>query len=237
MAKYSQKFIERHAPSFQLGFSNEYRYSVQALESISRRGNKAEWKAIKAEYTRMRDTAQKRIKRLQSSEFYDSKALELHPEGFPRLRDLDIRDLPKAFNDLYRFIRASTSSVYGQRIAKEKTIEKFNNAGFKKEGFDLRDPENFRNFISVMERVRKLKITYGSDYTREFTEMLMKLPKSKWRSAMAMNRMRQLMQIAHNEDERKKFEAMVLAKEAESVKGKKGVTAEDFDKFIENMGY
>ena len=228
--KYSEKFKERQAPSFQLGFSNEYRYSIQALESISRRGNKAEWRAIKEEYTRMRDTAQKRLKRLLKSEFSDSQATKLHPEGFPRLRDLDPRDLPQAFNDLYRFIRGSTSTVYGQRVAKEKTIEKFNKAGFEEEGFDLRKEDNFRTFISVMERVRKLKITYGSDYAREFTEMMLKLPKSKWRSAMARNRMRKLMQIAHNAEEKKRLEALINNK-GENIK------AEDFDTFISNMGY
>lgn len=236
--KYSEKFRENQAPSFQLGFSNEYRYSIPALESISRRANKSDWREIKEEYTRMRDVAQKRLKRLMKSEFSDSKAVKLHPDMFPRLRDLDPRDLPKAFNDLYRFVRASTSTVYGQRQAKEKTIEKFNNAGFEAEGFDLREGENFKQFISVMEKVRKFKITYGSDYTREFTDMIMHLPKNKRRSAMAMSRMRRLMEIAHNAEAKEAFEQMVEEKEKNNGKrGKKGVSAEDMDTFLKNMGY
>lgn len=228
--KFSESFRKNMAPSFQMGFSNEYRYSVPALESLYRRGNKSDWKAIRAEYTRMRDAAQKRLKRLDKSEFSESKAALMHPFGFPKLKEIDERDLPKAMNELFRFLRAGTSTVYGQRVAKEKTIEKFNNAGFDKEGFDLHDPENFKQFISVMERVRKLKITYGSDYAREFTEMIMKLPPKQRRSMMAKSRMRKLMQIAHDDEMRKQFQSMAASQGA-------NMKAETMDKFIKNMGY
>ena len=228
--KYSEAFRRNMAPSFQMGFNNEYKYSVPALESMYRRSNKDDWKQIRAEYTRMRDAAQKRLKRLTDSEFNDSKAVKMHPEGFKRLKDIDDRDLPKAMNDLYRFLRAGTSTVYGQREAKQKTIEKFNKAGFDKEGFDLKDPENFKTFIDVIERVRKLKITYGSDYAREFAEMIMKLPPKQRRSMMAKNRMKKLMQIAHNEELRKEYENMAVSKGA-------NLKAEDMDTFIKNMGY
>lgn len=228
--KYSDAFRKNMAPSFQLGFSNEYKYSVPALESVYRRGNKSDWKEIRAEYSRMRDAAQKRLQRLDKSEFSESKAALMHPFGFPKLNDIDQRDLPKAMNELYRFLRAGTSTVYGQREAKEKTIEKFNKAGFDKEGFDLHDPENFKNFISVMERVRKLKITYGSDYAREFTEMIMKLPPKQRRSMMAKSRMRKLMQIAHDADMKKQFESLAANQGA-------NLKAETMDTFIKNMGY
>lgn len=228
--KFSDAFRKNMAPSFKLGFSNEYKYSVPALESVYRRGNKTDWKKIRAEYSRMRDAAQKRLQRLDKSEFSESKAALMHPFGFPKLKEIDERDLPKAMNELYRFLRAGTSTVYGQREAKEKTIEKFNKAGFDKEGFDLHDPENFKNFINVMERVRKLKITYGSDYAREFTEMIMKLPPKQRRSMMAKNRMRKLMQIAHDAELKKEFESMAASQGA-------NLKAETMDTFIKNMGY
>lgn len=228
--KFSESFRKNMAPSFQMGFSNEYHYSVPALESVYRKGNKELWKEIRTEYTRMRDAAQKRLKRLEQSEFSDSKAALLHPFGFPKLKELDERDIPKAINDVFRFLRAGTSTVYGQRIAKEKTIEKFNKAGFAEEGFDLHKPENFKQFISVMEKVRKLKITYGSDYAREFTEMMMKLSPKQRRSMMAKNRMKRLMQIAHDADLKKEYESMAVSKG-------KNLKAEDMDTFIKNMGY
>ena len=228
--KYSETFRKNMAPSFKMGFSNDYKYSVPALESVYRRGNKTDWKEIRAEYSRMRDAAQKRLQRLDKSEFSESKAALMHPFGFPKLKEIDERDLPKAMNELFRFLRAGTSTVYGQREAKEKTIEKFNKAGFYKEGFDLHDPENFKNFISVMERVRKLKITYGSDYAREFTEMVMKLPPKQRRSMMAKSRMRKLMQIAHNAELREQYESMA-ANKGDNLK------SEDMDTFIKNMGY
>ena len=228
--KYSDAFRKNMAPSFQMGFSNEYKYSVPALESVYRRGNKTDWKEIRAEYTRMRDAAQKRLKRLDKSEFSESKAALMHPFGFPKLKEIDERDLPKAMNELYRFLRASTSTVYGQREVKERIVNKFNNAGFAKEGYDLRDQKNYEVFINVMERVRKLKITYGSDYAREFTEMIMKLPPRQRRSATAIKRMRKLMQIAHNAELKKQYESM-----ASHMGG--DLKAEDMDTFIKNMGY
>ena len=213
-----------------MGFSNEYRYSVPALESKYRKSNKTDWKEIRAEYTRMRDAAQKRLKRLEQSEFSESKGVMLHPFGFPKLKELSDADLPKAMNDLFRFLRAGTSTVYGQRELKEKVIKKFNWAGFEEEGFDLKDPDNYQKFIKVMERVRKLKITYTSDYAREFTEMMIALPPRQRRSMMAKSRMRKLMQIAHNAELKKEYEAFAAEKGA-------NLKAEDMDTFIKNMGY
>lgn len=231
MAKnYSESFRKNMAPSFKMGFSNEYKYSVPALESIYRRGNREDWKAIRAEYSRMRDAAQKRLQRLDKSDFSESKAAMMHPFGFPKLKDISDGDMPKAMNDLYRFLRAGTSTVYGQREAKERTIAKFNKAGFEKEGFDLHDPDNYRMFIKVMEKVRKLKITYTSDYAREFTEMLMNASGRQRRSMMAQSRMRKLMQIAHNAEMKKEYDAFLSNNGA-------NIYAEDMDTFIKNMGY
>ena len=228
--KFSDAFRKNMAPSFQLGFSNEYKYSVPALESVYRRGNKSDWKEIRAEYSRMRDAAQKRLQRLDKSEFSESKAALMHPFGFPKLKEIDDRDLPKAMNDLYRFMRAKSGTVYGQREIMENTIERFENKhGFKKEGFDLKDPKNYKAFIDVMEKVRKLKITYGSDYAREFAELIRKNPGKK-RSFLANSRMRKLMQIAHDAEMKKKFESMAANKGA-------NLKAEDMDTFIKNMGY
>ena len=41
--KYSESFRKNMAPSFQMGFANEYKYSVPALESVYRKGNRDDW--------------------------------------------------------------------------------------------------------------------------------------------------------------------------------------------------
>ena len=214
-----------NVPSFQFGFKNEYAYSTQALESISRRANKDDWAAIKAEYTRMRDAAQKRLKRLQKSEFSKSKEVINRPEGFPKLRELDPRDIPKAMNDLYRFLHAKTSTVHGQRERMEKTIQTF-----KKAGIDI-EPENYDLFIKVLEGMRKNKISYGSDYAKELTDMILSTDKLDVRKATAKKRMRKLMQIAHDKEKREKFLAELNAETG------KQYTSVKMDKTIKSFGW
>ena len=225
MAKFSEKFRRNMAPSFEFGFKNEYSYSVQALESISRKANKNDWSALKAEYTRMRDAAQKRLKRLQKSEFSGSKAAIERPEGFPKLKELDPRDLPYAMNDLFRFLKAKTSTVYGQRERMQKTI-----ATFEKAGIEI-EPKEYDTFISVLEGMRKNKILYGSDYAKELTDMILSTDKISVRSATAKSRMRKLMQIAHDAEKRNKFlEEVNKNRDAK-------YTAVSMDKTIKSFGW
>ena len=132
-------------------------YTIQALESIVRGANRDDLSAIKAEYTRLRDIAHKRISRLGKSEFKEFAAYTSHKDDFPKLRDLDPRDIPAAMADMAKFLKAKTSTVAGQRSRMNKTIK-----AWQKQGLDLNE-KNYNNVMALLKEMRSRKILYGSD--------------------------------------------------------------------------
>ena len=140
-------------------------YTLQALESITRGANKDDWSAIRTEYTRLRDIAHKRITRLGESEFKKSAAYQAHKMDFPKLRDLDPRDIPAAMADIVKFLKAKTSTVSGQRSRREKTIREW-----REQGLDL-NKGNYNQVMALMKEMRTRKLLYGSDKVVELVEV------------------------------------------------------------------
>ena len=132
-------------------------YTVQALESIARGANRDDWRAIKDEYTRLRDIAHKRLFRLGQSEFKKSAAYQAHKQDFPKLRDLDPRDIPAAMAEMVKFLQAKTSTVSGQRSRRSKTIK-----AWREQGLNLNE-KNYNKVMALMKEMRSRKILYGSD--------------------------------------------------------------------------
>ena len=155
------------APSFQFWYDEKW-YTVQGAETMARVGTKEDMATMRAEYTRMRDVAQKRIKRL-GKQFPESKAYQTHAKGFAKLKDLDPRDFPKAFAELAKFVRAKGSTVTGQKQIKEKTIKTWQD-----QGLNL-NSKNYDMVIKILEEMRKQKIVYGSDKAVELAESMLEL--------------------------------------------------------------
>lgn len=143
------------------------KYTVEALESIIGSANKDDMTAIRTEYTRLRDIAHKRWKRLGESEFAESPAYTSHAGDFPKLREMDPRDLPKAFANMVRFLRAQTSTLSGQKTRKQKNIEEWN-----KLGLNLTE-KNYDNVMRMLREMRSRKIIYGSDKVLAVVETTM----------------------------------------------------------------
>lgn len=169
-------------PSFKFWFDEKW-YTVQGAETMSRLGTKDDITTMKAEYTRMRDAAQKRIKRL-GKQFPESKAYSSHKydtgkkdkegkpiyaEGFQKLKNIDPRDFPKAFSELAKFIKAKASTVTGQKQIKEKTINTW-----QEQGLNL-NSANYDKTIRILEEMRKQKIVYGSDKAVELADTMLDL--------------------------------------------------------------
>ena len=155
------------APSFQFWFDEKW-YTVQGAETMARLGTKDDMSTMRAEYTRIRDVAQKRIKRL-GKQFPESKAYQSHKQGFAKLKDIDPRDFPKAFAELAKFVRAKGSTVTGQKQIKEKTIKTWQD-----QGLNL-NSKNYDKVIKILEEMRKQKIVYGSDKAVELAESMLDL--------------------------------------------------------------
>ena len=154
-------------PSFKFWYDEKW-YTVQGAETMARLGTKDDISTMRAEYTRMRDVAQKRIKRL-GKQFPESKAYQTHEKGFAKLKDLDPRDFPKAFAELAKFVKAKGSTVTGQKQIKEKTIKTWQD-----QGLNL-NSKNYDKTIKILEEMRKQKIVYGSDKAVELAESMLDL--------------------------------------------------------------
>ena len=114
-------------------------------------------KLLRKMYTQYRDIAQKRLKRMEQEGFGWTTSVRSHAKGFAKLRDIDKRDLPKAFSELSKFVSAKTSSVTGQRSRMNKTIKAWN-----KQGIALNE-KNYRTVMEILENLRDRKKVYGSD--------------------------------------------------------------------------
>lgn len=138
----------------------DQRYTVQALENLGFDSISD----MRKEYTRLRDIAQKRIKRLQQSEFAQSKPATTHPQGFRKLAEIDPRDFAKAFSELHKFVEGATTSVSGQRQRMNKTIR-----SWQDKGLDL-NKGNYSTVMDILDAMRKQKIVYGSDKVVELAD-------------------------------------------------------------------
>ena len=154
-------------PSFKFWYDEKW-YTVQGAETMARVGTKDDIATMRAEYTRMRDVAQKRIKRL-GKQFPESKAYQTHQKGFAKLKELDPRDFPKAFAELAKFVKAKGSTVTGQKQIKEKTIKTWQD-----QGLNL-NSKNYDKTIKILEEMRKQKIVYGSDKAVELADSMLDL--------------------------------------------------------------
>lgn len=168
-------------PSFQFWFDEKY-YTVQGAETMARLETKDDLSTMRAEYTRMRDVAQKRVSRLQKmfpesvgaqhkydTGKVDSEGNPIYKIGFPTLKTLDPRDFPKAFAELAKFVKAKGSTVTGQKQIKEKTIKTWQD-----QGLNL-NQKNYDKTIKILEEMRRQKIVYGSDKAVELAESMLDL--------------------------------------------------------------
>lgn len=121
---------------------------------------------LRREYTRLRDIAQKRIKRLRADpEGAQSKVLQIFPEGIPRISDMhgSRAQLESAMADLALFIRNPESSVSG--------VHKANRARARMLGMD--EEQSASTYMSIDEwmsylRAQGILEMYGSDEARAY---------------------------------------------------------------------
>lgn len=117
-------------------------------------------KELRAEYTRLRDIAQKRIKRLSRDPVAQTSSIYREFEhGFPRLRDIKTREgLEHAMADVSRFVRARGSTVTGAR-------ESFQERTARMIGVSLEDvePDDYMSLDEWMNTWRDAGEPFDSD--------------------------------------------------------------------------
>ena len=121
---------------------------------------------LRKEYTRLRDIAQKHIKRLRADpEGAQSKVLQIFPEGIPRISDMhgSRAQLESAMADLALFIRNPESTVSGVHAA--------NRARARMLGMD--EEQSASTYMSIDEwmsylRAQGILEMYSSDEARAY---------------------------------------------------------------------
>lgn len=158
-------------------------YNVSSLQSQINKNHAVE-REVKQEFTRLRDIAQKRIKRMNQSEFSESEMLTGKQSGWTPLKSIKKENLATAFHELQKFVSDTRSTVRGQRKTQEKTLETLRKeekiidekTGKVKEtivhGIDV-NKKNYWAFWSVMHEMRSRKIIYGSDKAQELADVML----------------------------------------------------------------
>lgn len=172
---------------------------------------------LKSEYTRMRDIAQKRLKRLGASQ--EGKFIAaMHPDGFPKLsqlgkatdpftgkKDVSRKELSYALKDLVNFLSAERSSVSKVKKSIKKTRESIK----KKTGVDIPKAQmaNYGRFLNKLKKELGLEqFKYDVKYIAEAWSDLMNKGKisKKQLSDAVLNVMADLKQLDDPKEDRKK---------------------------------
>ena len=175
------------------------------------------------EYTRLRDIAEKRIKRMKGTAFEESKAYKDHSAGFQKLKDIDPRDLPKALSELSKFVGAKTSTLSGQKKAQAKTMGTLNQAIGASKGTGV-TKENYWRVIKILNEARKLKKSYGSDKIVELANATMQLDSDDFDKVI--ENLETL--LIHASEVQDKMQSYHVIHEGDSV---------EIDQFIEEAGW
>ena len=127
-------------------FSNVELLAIPRTEGVMVDINQKGQNAVRANYTTLRDIAQKRLKRAQKAGYMTDK------EPFAKLSDIkDKRDLAAEYATISRFLLSPDSTAAGREKREEKVV-----ARLKSRGIDFVNKKNvadFGKFLGVMRDI------------------------------------------------------------------------------------
>lgn len=107
-------------------------------------------KEVRAEYTRLRDIAQKRLKRLKAAGMEETETYRRNYAHYKTLKEIKSDyELAGRLSDLARFVKAERSTVSGQREIKKKSIQTL-----KEHGYEGITQGNFDTFADFMQEYK-----------------------------------------------------------------------------------
>lgn len=109
----------------------------------------------RAEYSRLRSAAVKRLQRLSGTEGERYTAFRMYgKEGFPSLpKNASASEVGRALADVYNFLEMKTSSISSIRASQRNAIKTLN-----ERGYDFINKGNIREFGEFMEAARQQKV-------------------------------------------------------------------------------
>lgn len=108
-------------------------------------------KELRAEYSRLRSIAQKRLKTLEQSEFAASQTVRYNRGRYKTLSDIEsTSELSHLLGDLARFLTAQRGTVSGLRLERERAMETWR----EQYGVDFVKPEEWLDYTDFMNYLK-----------------------------------------------------------------------------------
>lgn len=116
-------------------------------------------RALRKEYSRLREIANRRLARLQASEYKETDLAKEYAGGFAILAEVE--DLPRELTKLARFVASERTSVTGLKRIDRQTIETLH-----EHGYTFVNAKNVRQFGAFMEEMRQAGLSklYSSEF-------------------------------------------------------------------------
>lgn len=132
-----------------------YRYDPEVYIPSAVRYGYLELSEARAEYSRLRSAAVKRLQRLSRTEGRLYSAYRMYgKEGFaPLPKDATPAEVGRALADVYHFLEMKTSSLKEIRTSQKKALETLN-----QRGYTFLNKSNIREFGEFMESARQQKV-------------------------------------------------------------------------------
>lgn len=133
----------------------KYKYDPEVYIPAAVRYGYLELSEARAEYSRLRSAAVKRLQRLSGTEGEHYSAFRMYgKEGFPSLpKNASASEVGRALADVYHFLEMKTSSIGAIRSSQRDAIKTLNEHGY---GFINKG--NIREFGEFMEAARQQKV-------------------------------------------------------------------------------
>lgn len=133
----------------------EYRFDPEVYIPAAVRYNYITIQEARAEYSRLRSAAVKRLQRLSQSEGRLYSAYRMYgKEGFaPLPKDATPAEVGRALADVYHFLEMKTSSLKEIRSSQKKALETLN-----ARGYTFLNKSNIKEFGEFMEAARQQKV-------------------------------------------------------------------------------
>lgn len=154
----------------------KYKYDPEVYIPAAVRYGYLEMSEARAEYSRLRSAAVKRLQRLSGTEGEHYSAFRMYgKEGFPSLpKNASASEVGRALADVYHFLGMKTSSIGSIRASQRNAIKTLN-----ERGYDFINKGNIREFGEFMEAARQQKVASdnrgGSPVIAELYETVKRL--------------------------------------------------------------
>lgn len=133
----------------------KYKYDPEVYIPAAVRYGYLELSEARAEYSRLRSAAVKRLKRLSGTEGERYTAFRMYgKEGFPSLpKNATASEVGRALADVYHFLQMKTSSIGAIRASQREAVKTLQDRGY-----EFINKGNIREFGEFMEAARQQKV-------------------------------------------------------------------------------